>query len=191
MTRDETIRIMSVLRGAYPGFYRGINRKEADATVNLWQTVFADEPYEQVSMAVLALIKSRTSTFPPVPGDVSEKLQELFSPQKMTELEGWSLVQKALRNSLYNAKEEYDKLPPAVQRAVGDPGQLRRWAQSPEDELETVVASNFQRSYRVVQKRELEFAQLPQSARDKIQALTDLVTKPMLDDGAQLKLEEG
>ena len=36
MDRQETMKILSVLRGAYPAFYRDTSRQEAEAIVNLW-----------------------------------------------------------------------------------------------------------------------------------------------------------
>lgn len=161
MTRAETVKILSVLRGSYPQFYRGIGKDEAEDTVNLWTSMFADEPYQVVSAAVKALIVSNDSSFPPVIGQVKAKIKKITSPDEMTEGEAWGLVYNSLRNSSYNSVEEFGKLPDILQRLVGSPNQLREWSRMDVETVQSVVASNFQRSYRVRAAQQREFDALP------------------------------
>lgn len=160
MTRDDTIRILSVLRGAYPGFYRDISRQEAESTIALWGCMF-EEPYEIVAAAVKAFISADVKGFPPAIGQIKEKILAITSKPEMNELEAWGYVSNALRNSAYGSREEFDKLPPEVQAAVHDPEQLRCWAMMESDEVQTVVASNFMRSFRARQKAQKEYTALP------------------------------
>ena len=44
--------MMSVLKAAYPSYYRDMKRTEAFAVVGLWQSAFRDEPAEWVAQAV-------------------------------------------------------------------------------------------------------------------------------------------
>ena len=161
MTREETIKILAVLRGAYPAFYRDITKQEADSTIALWMSMFDEEPYELVGAAVKAFIAGDSKGFPPAIGQIKERIRQITQPEEMTEQEAWALVSKALRNSTYGSEEEFAKLPPEVQAVVHDPGQLRQWAMSPADEVETVIASNFMRSFRVKQKVNKEYMALP------------------------------
>ena len=161
MTREETIKILAVLRGAYPAFYRDITKQEAESTIALWVSMFDEEPYELVGAAVKAFISGDSKGFPPSIGQVKERIRQITQPEEMTEQEAWSFVSKALRNSTYGSAEEFAKLPPEVQAVVHDPGQLRQWAISPADEVETVIASNFMRSFRVKQKATKEYMALP------------------------------
>jgi hypothetical protein len=79
-------------------------------------------------------------------------------PNEMTEAEAWALVRKAASNSFYGqAAKEFDKLPPILQRLVGTPNQLRDWGMMDSNEFNTVVASNFQRSYRARVKSDKEY----------------------------------
>jgi hypothetical protein len=91
----------------------------------------------------------------------------------MTEQEAVMLVMKATRNGLYGAKEEFDKLPPILQRLVGSPEQIRSWSLMSEDDIQTVVASNLMRSYRVVAKQEEYRQALPASLRTMIETTAD------------------
>ena len=161
MTREDTIKILSVLRGAYPAFYRDITKQEAESTIALWESMFDEEPYELVAAAVKAFISGDGKGFPPAIGQIKERIRLITTPEEMTEQEAWALVSKALRNSTYGSEEEFAKLPPEVKSVVHDPGQLKQWAMSPADEVETVIASNFMRSFRVKQKATKEYLALP------------------------------
>lgn len=165
MTREDTIKILSVLRGAYPAFYRDITKQEAESTIALWESMFDEEPYELVAAAVKAFISGDAKGFPPAIGQIKERIRQITQPEEMTEQEAWALVSKALRNSTYGSEEEFAKLPPEIQCVVHDPGQLRQWAMSPADEVETVIASNFMRSFRAKQKASKEFMALPTSVK--------------------------
>ena len=88
------------------------------------------------------------------------------------------MVAKACRNGLYGYKTEFEKLPETVQRAVGKAEQLRDWAEIDTDTLNTVVASNFQRSYRIMQQRAKDDAMLPPGVKTMIGALADRMALP-------------
>lgn len=159
---------MSVLRGAYPHFYRDISKREAYDTINLWTDMFSNDDASIVAAAVKSLIDGDDKGFPPTIGQVKAKMRLLVGSDELTEAEAWNLVSKAVKNGLYGAVEEFEKLPPAVKRIVGSPSQLRDWASMDSDTLQSVVASNFQRSYKVVATREKEIAALPDDVKKLI-----------------------
>lgn len=165
MTREDTIKILSILRGAYPAFYRDISKQEAESTISLWCGMFEEEPYELVGAAVKAFISCDSKGFPPAIGQIKERIRQITEPQEMTEQEAWSLVSKALRNSAYGSAEEFEKLPEEIKAVVHDPSQLKQWAMAEADEVETVIASNFMRSFRVKQKTMREYKALPTSVK--------------------------
>lgn len=168
MTRDDVIKIMSVLRGAYPHFYRDISKQEAYDTINLWTDMFSNDDASIVAAAVKSLIDGDDKGFPPTIGQVKAKIRLLVRSDELTEAEAWNLVSKAVKNGLYGSVEEFEKLPPAVKRIVGSPSQLRDWASMDSETLHSVVASNFQRSYKVVATREKEIAALPDDVKKLI-----------------------
>jgi hypothetical protein len=96
----------------------------------------------------------------------------------MTEQEAWGYVAKALSRSGYYAQEEFEKLPEQIQRVVGSANQLRDWAMVDNDTLQTVVASNFQRSFRARAKNDKEYLAIPSGIRQTIEQLTQ--GKPIL-----------
>ena len=171
MTRDETIDLLSVLKAAYPNFYRDMTRKDADHVVSLWTDMFKEEPAELVALAVKAHIATDKKGFPPHIGAIKDAIVKIRQPDEMTELEAWGLVQKALRNGYYGAQEEFDKLPPVVQRLVGSPNQLREWAMMDTTTISSVVASNFQRSYKARAANEREFLALPAEVKSAMEQI--------------------
>ena len=182
MTREETLTIMGVLKAAYPNYYKDMNRKDAEAVVDLWSAMFSDEPAQLVAMAVKAHIASDVKGFPPHIGAIKEAIVKLQTPNTMTELEAWALVSKATRNAAYCAEEEFYKLPPLLQKLVGGPSQLRAWALMDADKVSSVVASNFQRSYKAIMAKEKEQLALPADVREGMQALAAGMTMPLLNE---------
>lgn len=157
MTRDETIKLLMVIQSAYPNF------KPPDKTVavDTWYTMLKDMDYNVVQMGLRAYITSDTSGFAPSIGQLINTIYLTQNPQELNEMEAWVLVSKALRNGYYGAVEEFNKLPPLVQKAVGSPDNLRNWALTDSKSIENVVQSNFMRSYRTVVKREEEIKKMP------------------------------
>lgn len=165
MTWEETIQIMSVLRGAYPAFYRNTGKTEAADIVNLWATMFAEDDAGLVAAAVKATIATDDEGFPPTIGQIKAKMRLISQPKQMDEAEAWGLVVNAIRNSGYEAEKEFDRLPPHVRRIVGSANQLRDWSQMDSDTVHSVVASNFQRAYRARQNAAAEYSSLPESVK--------------------------
>ena len=188
MTRDDTLDLLSVLKAAYPTFYRDMTRKDADHVVDLWFEMFKDEPAELVALAVKAHIATDKKGFPPHIGAIKDAIVKIQRPDEMTELEAWGLVQKALRNGYYGAKEEFDRLPPVVQRLVGSPNQLREWSLMDTETISTVVASNFQRSYKARAAHEREFLALPSEVKQTMELVAS--SMKMLEEPTEADFEK-
>ena len=68
--------------------------------------------------------------------------------------------------------EEFEKLPGTVKRAVGSPEQLRAWALDCSYN-ESVVSSQFMRTYRIESARKIELKKLPSYMNDIIKAVNE------------------
>lgn len=165
MTRQETGIIMDILTTAYPTFYNGRNAPDMRMTVNLWAEMFAEDDVKIVAAAVKALIATDDKGFPPHIGAVKNRIRQISNPDEMTEQEAWALISKALRDGYYNAEAEFAKLPPLVQDVVHDPRQLREWSMMDESTVQSVVASNVQRSFRVKAQSRRDFDALPKDVQ--------------------------
>ena len=164
MTRDETIELLMMIQAAFP------NYKPPDKTVavNTWFLMLADYPYQQVQMALKAYIATDTSGFAPSIGQIIDKMQMINSHAEQNEMEAWSLVSKALRNGNYKSREEFEKLPDLVKEAVGSPENIHNWAQADIKSVESVIQSNFIKSYRLVVNRQKEMQKLPKDIKAMI-----------------------
>lgn len=182
MTREETIKVLAVLKAAYPAFYRGMKADELNGIVNLWASQFEGDDYKTVGAAVQAHIATDTKGYPPHIGAIKEAIRKITQPDEMSEMEAWGYVASALRNSGYNSVTEFDKLPPVVQRIVGSPSQLREWAMMDSDTVQSVVQSNFMRSYRVRAQSEREYLALPENVRELMAQLTGSMAMPALKE---------
>lgn len=173
MTKDETKEMLAILRAAYPHSFKDMKPIDAYALLNLWSRHFADDDPNFVLAAVDSLISTRTAGYSPTIGEVKEQMQKLRRRQDIDEASAWAMVSKACTNGLYGYREEYEKLPPQVQRAVGAPEQLREWAKMDVETVQSVVASNFMRTYRTMEARAKEMEMLPGSVKELIGGLSD------------------
>ena len=184
MNKKETAQIMAILQLNYPDSFKDKTDQMIMAQVNLWCDMFANDRYEDVQAAVMAHMATDIYRKMPPVGAIKTRLVELQQPDEMTELEAWALVEKAVRNGNYGAQKEFDALPPIIQRLVGSPNQLREWAQMDAKTVGTVVASNFQRSYKARAANEKEQMALPSSVKQAMEKLAGGMTMPMLGGGA-------
>ena len=164
MTRDEVKEIIMIMTYTYS------NYKPADitATVDTWTAILASYQFEHIRAALHSYILSDTKGFAPTPGQLIDKIP--VQSFDMTEMEAWGMVNKALSNSSYHAKEEFDKLPSVVQKTLGRHEVLQEWAGMEIDTVQSVIHSNFIRNYRTVLQREKERNKLPTRLREILEA---------------------
>ena len=165
MTVNDARKIIAVMLVSYPNF----KPIDTELMATIWADMLNEYSYEQVSVALKCYITTDTSGFAPSIGQLIDKLKTVEQPQELNELQAWGLVRKAINNSGYHSEEEFAKLPPLVQKAVGTPGQLKQWGLSDIESIETVAQSNFMRTYRAVTKREDEVSRMPKEIRQLIQ----------------------
>ena len=168
MNREETKEILSILRINYPNSFTRLSNEETYKYLDLWAEAFKDEPVQLVAGAVKSIIYGDTREFAPNIGQVKAKIYSLTHEADMTEIEAWQLVKNALRNSGYHAADEFENLPAVVQRLVGSPRQLYEWSMMDSEKVDTVVASNFQRSYKVRSKHEREMLSIPSDVKQAL-----------------------
>ena len=152
--------------------YPNYKPNDISETVDVWQMMLSDYDYNLVAMALKAYILSDTNGFAPSIGQLVGKIQAITRPEELNEMEAWSLVSKAIRNSGYNSVEEFAKLPPLVQKAVGLPDQLMTWSLD-ENYNEQVVSSNFMRCYRNELARHEELSKMPKDVKALIDSVSN------------------
>lgn len=174
MTKEETQKTLAVILASYPQF----KPEKMQFTLNVWHEMLKDYDYKVVSAGLKTYIATDTSGFAPSIGQLIDSISKLKTIDEMNEIQAWHLVSEALRDGYYHSKERFDALPPLIQQAVGSHEVLRNWSQTDERSVETVIASNFQRTYRTLLNRSKEMVKLP----------ADVVA--MIESNKALKIEE-
>lgn len=192
-----TFKEFGQLADAIKTYFPRDNMLPTPAAMELWYDMLKDIDYQTAYIGLKNHVA--TSKFAPTIADIRNGVA-IKQPHELNEMEAWVLVSKAIRNSSYNSVDEYAKLPPAVQKAVGLPDQLRIWAID-ENYNEEVVMSQFQRCYRTELKRQEEIQKLPSevqrliqntsknSHKAQIQEKRNFVIKSSLKDRNALKIE--
>jgi hypothetical protein len=149
--------------------------------------MLADKDAGVVSLAAKHMIATRAQGFSPTIGELLECVYQLENHNELDASAAWALVSKACANGLYGYREEFEKLPPQVQRAVGAPEQLKAWAMMDSETVESVVASNFMKGYRTIQQRDREFEKLPSDVKDVISKLSGSMgmNRPAIEESKQ------
>jgi len=172
VTRDETKQLLMRISSVYPNW-----KPQADLTyiADTWSEYLSEYTYSEMKTALKAYISTDTSGFAPSIGQLIDKLHTINTPEELSEMEAWSLVSKALRNGYYGAEQEFEKLPPLVQKTVGTPSQLRNWALADMESVESVIQSNFMRTYRLVINRKKEISKMPNDIKKMISEISGKV----------------
>lgn len=164
MTRDEVKEIIMIMTYTYPNY----KPTDITATVDTWTAILSSYQFEHIRAALHSYILIDTKGFAPTPGQLIDKIP--VQNFDITELEAWGMVNRALSNSNYHAKEEFDKLPLVVQKTLGRFEVLQEWAGMEIDTVQSVIQSNFIRNYRTVLQRERDHNKLPMRLREILEA---------------------
>lgn len=167
MTKQETAKILFILRATFPSAYKNMGPKDFENVINVWTVLFKDYSYPAVEAGVNACIMASTSDFPPSPGMIVEQIADQ-ADNGVDALEAWALVKKALRNGLIGYDEEYAKLPPLVQRALGGASTIHEWAALEDETSKNVAQSQFISQYKAVCVRAKAESKIPEAVKRTI-----------------------
>lgn len=153
MDKKDILECLSLLKVAYPYIYRDISDGDAKALVNLWSFSFADSDPQTVKFAVSELIKR--SSYAPSIAEIREYISSMedIASGTPSDSQMWSILLRAVRNGYYNFREEFEKLPDELKEYVGQPEQLRAWAQIDESVFNSVHQSNFMKNFKASRQR--------------------------------------
>ena len=153
MDKKDILECLSLLKVAYPYIYRDISDGDAKALVNLWSFSFADSDPQTVKFAVSELIKR--SSYAPSIADIRDYISSMedIASGTPSDSQMWSILLRAVRNGYYNFREEFEKLPDELKAYVGQPEQLRAWAQIDESIFNSVHQSNFMKNFKASRQR--------------------------------------
>lgn len=142
MNKKEFAVGIKILEDAYTNFHVS----DTDSKMSTWYELLKDIGRDQFIDGIRRAIL--TNKYPPT---VAELRALMCHHTEITETEAWGYMSKALSNSVYHAAEEWARLPESV-RAIVSPDLMREWALLDTESVQTVIASNFMRSYKAKTK---------------------------------------
>ena len=76
MNREETIKLLALIKVAFPNAYKDMDKESKYATINMWQKTYTKVPYPVMEIAFDKF--RQTSSFPPSPADMNKILKGMF-----------------------------------------------------------------------------------------------------------------
>ena len=76
MTRQEAIKLLALIKVAYPTAFKDMDKESKLATVNMWQATFPDVPFVIMELALDHF--RRVSKYPPTVAEMYEELKGLY-----------------------------------------------------------------------------------------------------------------
>jgi len=168
MEKPEFLILVKTMKAVYPAMF---SEKE---TIDIWFTLLKDLDYQDAATGLGKHLA--TSPYPPTVADIRNNA---VPDIEMNGEQAWALVFKAIENSAYNSADEFEKLPELVQKAVGNPANLRELALMPTETVNSVEKSHFLRTYEVEKKRKRELDTMPKEIRERLQS----VAMKMIESG--------
>ena len=170
MTRQETTKLIFMIKSAYPKTYEKFTNKDFEGMLDMWAMCLEEYDFRVIATALKAYVLTNESGFPPAPGQLIGYTRQSNPASDLTSNEAWSLVYKAICNSNYNAEAEFEKLPLMCQKAIGSAASLRELAQMDIDTVQSVEGSHFKRNYENLVKRQAEYDKIPQTTREALES---------------------
>lgn len=165
MNKSQTLKLLATLKVAYPSFYQNAGTQELDDVVELWTAMFAEDDPQLVTAAAKAFIATDTKGYPPHIGAIKERMRFLTKEDMPTPLEAWNGIWKTVAEHNGYVGDAFNALHPIVRAIIGSVSTLRKWREMPSETLESVISSNFQKSYRERVKEKQDYEALPADVR--------------------------
>lgn len=150
MTREETAKLLAIMTTTYTN----CTFNDPELALDTWTMLLGDDNAQDIFDAFTVYARTDTSGFAPTPGKLHMMVAKRVDPG-MTDGEIISLLTFASRNATYGFEEEYKKLPPLLQKAVGSPTTIRGWGTLEQDQL-TFAFNTIIKAYKDLQGRQIQ-----------------------------------
>ena len=167
MKKNEILMMLSLLKVAYPNFYKDVSQEGIEQTTILYQEMFKDFDTKLVLLAVKELINN--FKYPPTIADIKEKIYQLTNVEDKSASELWECLLKAIRNGSYGSEQEFKNLPSIVKEYVRSPRQLQEMAQMDSDTIHSVVKGQFLKQIENLKQRRKEEMMIMSETKNYIQ----------------------
>ena len=122
MNKEETQKILTILRVNYPNNFKSVaNKNDMGLIVDTWDIQFKNYTLDEVFNAIMSIIATDTSGFAPSIGRVKDELNKKYKDSVMTDEEAWSIVLNSAKCNPTKAKSNFEALPGNIKKAVKHP----------------------------------------------------------------------
>lgn len=97
MNREESIKLLALIKVAYPTAYKDMDNASKQATVNMWHTTFPKVPYQIMEMAFNRF--RMASKFPPTVAEMCEELKHLH----------WQAIEESMQAAAFGRGDDLHK----------------------------------------------------------------------------------
>lgn len=152
MIKEETIKILSILKASYPNFYKDMSKKDAETTINLYTEMFSNTEANLVATAIKELIQHQS--YPPTIADIKNKIDELTQPYEETEAELWEIYKKIIQSGYYGDRSEFEELPEAIKTYLGNnPNRINELGMMESSTFNSVEKGIFLKQIKVIKEK--------------------------------------
>lgn len=142
-------------------------------TIAAWHFLLEEYSANVVMAAFQIYVKTNNTGFAPSVSQIIGCMHKPNEVEQLSEGEAWDLVKRAIQDGNYHAEERFAALPTEIQQAIGSANMIQQWAQTDSDTVNTVVMSNFQRTYRNICERERFNNKVPTQISDLVKGLAE------------------
>lgn len=164
MNSQETTQVITLLGGNYDSIAKK-DKTQKQLMINTWHECLKDLDYQLVLQAVKKTMIE--SPYPPTIHEVRKNAIELIKPTtQKTAIEAWNEAIKLISNGIYMTKETFESASPEVKKFFGSVNQVKQYAKTDSEIVNTVVKGQFLKQYDVLVERERQNNLLPKSIKD-------------------------
>ena len=153
MTKKETWAPLLLIKNAYPTSFGKLDNETYENLCTIFSNCLENYPAEIVYKGFLAFYQTDTKGYPPTAGQIIDQINKLQHKDELLPSNAWNLVVRAIKNGNYGAEEEFDRLPPLVQKTIGSPQYLRDCASDCSFNA-SVARGQFEKNYSILIERE-------------------------------------
>lgn len=151
MTRDDTKKLLLAISLTYSNF----KTVDLGAVIDVWHSILRVEDAQEIQDAFVTFARTDMSGFAPTPGILCQMVANRKADE-MTDGEVITMLTMASRNANYGFEEEFNKLPPLLQKAVGSPTVIRNWGLMESEELGYTFNQLARTYHRLVEEHKTE-----------------------------------
>lgn len=190
MSREDIKRLLGMITVTYPNF----KLNDPSLAVDVWYRILEPDDAQNIFDAFSVYARTDTSGFAPSPGKLHMMIADRLSDE-IDEGEIMTILTMASRNANYGFQAEFDKMPRALQKAVGSPTNIRNWGQMEQDQLNYTFNNIIKAYKRTVHDEKVRLAAVGTNLEkietsDRLKALTDSIVQRVKREPLPFEMEE-